>query len=83
MLPVTSHKRTRISNQLAAVAALLLILSSMSGVIDSHQTESSVAAHSVNLIGENEAGVSGLNLVDRAVRRTRGFRMSLFLFPRS
>jgi hypothetical protein len=83
MLPVTTRKRTWISNRLAAVAALLLMASSMAGVVENRRMDgAAMTAALTETAADHGASISAIGAVDRAISRSRGFRMSLFLFPR-
>jgi hypothetical protein len=82
---VLSHKGFRISDRLAIVAALLLLASSAADGLQRHyraDQPASVAAQKV----ENPAGGNSLTALKSAVisakGSAKGFKLSLFLYPR-
>ena len=86
MLRVRSHRGFRISNRLAIVAALLLLASSAAGVFERQQDSNPVAAHETPVMSQStevQTSGNGLSVIKGAVRTAKGFKMSLFLFPRS
>ncbi len=81
MLRLTRNRTTRIPNRLAIFAALLLLVSSLAGVggqVDSPLDGAAPSAATSlpdNAASGLEAGKSG------KVKKTRGFKVSLLLFP--
>jgi hypothetical protein len=80
MLPLTRNRKYRISNRLAAVAALLLVVTSLVTPGDSDRAAGSHSARHAELLAAEET--PALMSSDETVKAksNKGFRMSLFLF---
>jgi len=80
MLPLTRSHKVKISNRLAVFAALLLLVTALSGVGGSHPTigqpQSLVSAAEMNGEARARFQVTGTS----SAKQNKGFKMSLFLF---
>lgn len=78
MLRLTNTHRYRVSNRMAALAAVLLVVAtvaSVGGALDRTQTAAPT------LVGTND-GVA-TNTTVRSAKANKGFRVSLYLFRRN
>jgi len=75
MLPITRSHKIRISNRLAVIAALLLVVTSLAGIEGSTiSNDQGSALHAANPPAEMTAPGN------TTARKNKGFKMSLFLF---
>jgi hypothetical protein len=80
MLPLTRNRKNRVSNRLAAFAALLLVVTSLAGVGgSSHSRGSESILQTVALAAEEEAALLPSGNTTKA-KTNKGFKKSLFLF---
>ena len=80
MLPLTRTRKNRVSNRLAAFAALLLVVTSLAGVGgSSHSRGSESILQTVALAAEEEAALLPSGNTTKA-KTNKGFKKSLFLF---
>jgi ABC-type branched-subunit amino acid transport system ATPase component len=75
MFTVYRRRKLKISNTLAAIAALLLIASTLAGINNSLSTDDAPALDKLN----SEAAVTD-PLHDASGEKGKGHKMSLFLF---
>lgn len=80
MLPLTRSHKVKVSNRLAVFAALLLLVTALSGVGGSHPVtgQPQSLASAAEMSGEAPARfqVTGTS----SAKKNKGFKMSLFLF---
>ena len=83
MLKVTKNRTGTISNKLAAIAALLLVISTLSGVDESVNLETQPASQLSGAQAEtdnfNHSGSGGAETSSKK----KGFKISLYLYPHS
>ena len=80
MLSLTRTRKFRISNRLAGIAALLLVVTSLSGYgISTHSKGSDSIAQADNPVVE-EAPAFLQSASTAKAKSNKGFKMSLFLF---
>jgi len=82
MLRLTRKSKSRISNQLAIIAALLLATSAVAGV-DNYQGAIQAGDQPVRITAEdNSTLMSQQSTSQIPIKRNKGFKKSLFLFRR-
>lgn len=80
MLPITRTRKFRISNRLAGIAALLLVVTSLAGIGGSTQSPDDESAHhTATLVAEDAPALMQSSSASK-VKSNKGFKMSLFLF---
>jgi hypothetical protein len=79
MMKSPLHRRLRIPNSLAMAAALLLIITSVTG-FDSGREDSTPGQHTVKSAKSESAAKNNVN--DAVERKSRGLNLGLLLFRR-
>jgi len=80
MLRLTRHPQSRISNRLAIFAALLLLVTSLSGIGNSVVSSGEGEALAATNSAAESAPVSLRSGSSTKARKNRNFKISLFLF---
>ena len=80
MLPLTRNRKNRVSNRLAAFAALLLVVTSLAGVGGSSQSKGSESMlQTASVTAAEEAAFLPSGNTSKA-KTNKSFKKSLFLF---
>jgi hypothetical protein len=80
MLPITRTRKFRISNRLAGIAALLLVVTSLAGLGGPTQSSGGESAHHTTPLLAEDAPALLYSGGASKVKSNKGFKMSLFLF---
>jgi len=80
MLPLTRTRKFRISNRLAGIAALLLLVTWLAGIGGSTRSPGNESTHQTASMLAEDAPAPMQSSGASEVKSNKGFKMSLFLF---